>query len=200
MLNGSFVTVCCSLSACVCVYIQYVYYLSVQICVYSLVSYICVTADSAGQSPNLSTQIPTTSTASCDISCYKYTINLFFKSPFLAVLSLSSCSSFSPVWKVWSLAFIPPTCQELVWSVYQTKTVSCHLLESQIHHPKISWSLSSTGNWHMRMKTAFYSEIIQQSCRSTRTNVCELTTSWECSLNLNTIKAKKHLHKKGSEL
>lgn len=152
---------------------QYAYCLTVQTCGYNLklLAFSCVSADSA-EHLNSSAQIPTTSTSSCDIFCHKYAINLFFKSPFLAVW-VCLCVVLSPVWKVWSLAFILATCQEWVPSVYQTKTVSCHLLKSQIHHPKISWSLSSTGNWHMRMKTAFYSEIIRQGCQSRRKMMCE---------------------------
>lgn len=134
-----------------------------------------------------------TSTDSCDLDIFRFTylINLFFKPPIFSRPGLSlRCGSPPSVWKVRFLAFIPATCQEWARSGYQTKkTVSCHLLKSQIHHPKISWSLSSTGNWHMRMKTAFYSEIIRQSCRSRRKKMCG---SWRWaenfSLNLRTIK------------
>lgn len=107
-----------------------------------------------------------------NIFCYKCTINWCFKTPFLAVWVCLPVV-LSPIWKVWSLAFIPATCQEWVRSVYQTKTVSCHLLKSQIRHPKISWSLSSTGNCHMRMKTAFCGEIIRKSCQSRWEMMCE---------------------------
>lgn len=114
----------CIKCSCACVFLSKI--MQMNLCVFVFVSdHTCVS------------WLSRTSAVSCITFCCKYTINLFFKTPFLAVwVCLRVVSSL--IWKVWSLAFIPDTCQEWLRSVYQTKTVSCHLLKSQIHHPKIS--------------------------------------------------------------
>lgn len=161
-MNAPWAHILCTLSKCASAFLYFHCTVFLYLCLWKTVQqWICT--DSAG--PQMFQMIN---------FCTKHPINLFFKPPiFFYLVRVCLHIVLSLIWKALRLAFIPATCQEWLPSVYQTKTVSCHLLKSRIHHPKISWSLSSTGNWHMRMKTAFYSEIIQQSCRSAGEMMCE---------------------------